>query len=224
MNELTPLDRDILRFLERYSNKHNHSPSYEEIGKAVGLSKSNVHEHLEKLEARKWVEIRWGKSRTIRLLRTADGYPVAAGGFLIPIWGVITAGAPIPLPDPSAVPLDWMEITRAMIPNPENTFALLVRGTSMVDALINDNDIVVLRKQTTAQNGDLVAARLWKDPTNPETTLKRFYREGDQIVLKPENPQFAPIPAEPDEVEIQGKVIYVLRNTANGNTRALRVT
>jgi repressor LexA len=224
VNELSQHERNILWFVEHYQNKFGVSPTVEEIRTATRMnSKDHVHRDLRKLEQLGYLQIRRGVSRGIVLLRNAAGYPISSGGYSIPIWGVITAGNPIPLPDPNAPPLDWIEITRAMVPDPENTFALRVRGTSMIDALINDGDIVVLRKQETAQNGDLVAARLKKDPTNPETTLKRFYREGDQVVLRPENPQYDPIPALPDEVEIQGKVIYVLRNTSTGNPHALQV-
>lgn len=224
MNELSQHERDMLRFIERYWNRHGISPSIEDIRAGVGMrSKDHVHRDFKPLEKRKYLRIKRGKSRGIILLTTSDGFPITSNGISIPLWGVITAGGPIPLPDPTLPPLDWIDITRAMIPDPENAYALRVRGTSMVDALINDGDIVVLRRQETAQNGDLVAARLWKDPTNPETTLKRFFREGDEILLKPENPAYEPIPAKPGEVEIQGKVIYVMRNTARGNKTALRV-
>jgi repressor LexA len=213
-----------LRFIERYWNKEGISPSVEDIRAGIGMkSKDHVHRDLKSLEKRQYLRIKRGVSRGIILLKTTDGFSFTSNGFSIPVWGIITAGCPIPLPDPSLSPLDWIDITRAMIPDPENAFALRVRGSSMIDALINDGDIVVLRRQATAQNGDLVAARLWKDPTNSETTLKRFFREGDQILLKPENPAYQPIPAKPNEVEIQGKVIYVMRNTAHNGKTTLRV-
>ena len=224
MGGLNQHERDIWRFIERYWNKEGISPSVEDIRAGIGMkSKDHVHRDLKSLEKRQYLRIKRGVSRGILLLKTTDGFPITSNGFSIPIWGVITAGSPIPLPDPNLPPLDWIDITRAMIPDPENAFALRVRGSSMIDALINDGDIVVLRRQATAQNGDLVAARLWKDPTNSETTLKRFFREGDQILLKPENPAYQPIPAKPNEVEIQGKVIYVMRNTAHNGKTTLRV-
>ncbi|MDE3088607.1 MAG: transcriptional repressor LexA [Chloroflexota bacterium] len=220
MNELSQHEHDILRFVERYGNKHGISPSIEDIRAGIGMkSKDHVHRDLSRLEKRKYLRIKRGKGRGIVLLRTCDGYPISTNGFAIPLWGIITAGGPIPSPDPNLPPLDWIEITRAMIPDPENAYALKVRGMSMIDALINDGDVVVLRKQETAQNGDLVAARLKKDPTNPETTLKRFFRHGDEILLMPENPEYKPIPVHANELEIQGKVIYVLRNTSRGSAK-----
>ncbi len=224
MDEMSQHERSILRFVERYWNKHGISPTVEEIRVGVGMkSKDHVHRDLKQLERGKFLKIKRGASRGIVLLKTAGGYPITSNGFSLPLWGVITAGRPIPLPDPNLPPLDWIDITRAMIPDPENAYALKVRGNSMRDALIDDGDIIVLRKQETALNGDMVAARLKKDPTNPETTLKRFFREGNQIVLKPENPDYQPILARPDEVEIQGKVIYVMRNTSRGGKTTLRV-
>ncbi len=224
MNELSQHERDILRFIERYKKKHGISPTVEEIRVGTGMkSKDHVHRELRRLQRRGFLRIKPGVGRGIILLKTADGYPLDSGSVSIPLWGIITAGGPIPLPDPTLPPLDWITITRAMIPDPENAYALRVRGTSMIDALINDGDIVVLRRQETAQNGDLVAARLWKDPTNPETTLKRFFRIGDQIELRPENPVYQTIPAKPNEVEIQGKVIYVMRDTTRGGKSTLRV-
>ena len=213
MIELTRIDSDILRVIESY-NEHYHSPSLEEVGKHVGLAKSNVHEHLEILKACGFVEIESGKSRTIRLLVTADGQRFKPNVFLIPLCGTITAGEPIPLPD-SHAPLDWIEVARTAIADARAVFALRVHGDSMIDALVNDGDIVLLKNSRRVRDGDSVAVRILKDPTNPETTLKEFHREKDKIKLQPRNPTMNAKEYEPHEIEIMGIVIYVLSARQN---------
>jgi repressor LexA len=93
----------------------------------------------------------------------------------------------------------------------DGLFALKVSGESMIDAMVNDGDIVIMRQQEMAQNGDMVAVWLNSSDT---TTLKHFYHEGDQIRLQPANPTMEPIYVEPSDVRVQGKVMMVLRQTA----------
>ena len=213
MVELTRIDYDILRVIESYNEQYR-SPSLEEIGKRVGLAKSNVHEHLEILKAQGFIDIQSGKSRTIRLLITADGPRFKPNVFLIPLYGTITAGEPIPLPD-SRAPLDWIEVARTAIADARAVFALRVRGDSMIDALVNDGDIVLLKNSRRVRDGDSVAVRILKDPTNPETTLKEFHREKGEIKLQPRNPTMDARWYKPHEIEIMGIVIYVLSARQN---------
>ena len=219
MDALNQRDHNILRFIERYWHKHYHSPSYQEIGEYVGLSKSNVSKHLEGLEARGYVEIDHGSSRAIRLLRTADGIRFKPNVHTIPLFGFITAGEPFPQPELST-PLEWIDVAWQTLPDARDVFALRVRGNSMVDALVNDGDIVLLRNCKTAQDGDSVAVRLKTDATNPESTLKEFYFEQNQIRLQPRNPTLQAKWYDPDEVEIVGIVIYVLSSRHNHSPRA----
>lgn len=223
MNALKHDQAVILRLIERFQNKHGFSPTVEEIRvQAAMRSKDHVYRDLKSLQVQGFLHITRRASRGITLLRTADGVRVMAGGYLVPICGVITAGTPIPLPDPNAPPIDWIEVTRKMLPDSESVFALRVRGNSMIDALVNDGDTIILRQQNSARNGELVAVRLKKDPTNPATTLKRFYRINGHVLLKPENPTFKQIRAKADEVEIQGKVLYVIRDVPE-NDRKIRL-
>ncbi len=223
MKELRLDELAILRLIERFQNKYGFSPTVEEIREQTGMhSKDHVYRDLKKLVARGFLKIAPRVSRGIILLRTADGYRVTPGGCEIPIWGVVTAGTPIPLPDPNAQPIDWLEVTRRMLPDSEGVFALRVRGNSMIDALVNDGDTVILKRQNTARNGELVAVRLRKDPTNPVTTLKRFYRVNGRVLLKPENPKYRCIPAKASDVEIQGKVLYVIRGVPGNKSKPLR--
>jgi repressor LexA len=208
MEELTRIDRDILRVIESFSER-SRNPSLEEIGKRVGLAKSNVHEHLADLQKRGYVKITSGKARTIQLLLTADGRRYKPNVHLIPLCGTITAGEPIPLPDARA-PLDWIEVARAAIADADNVFALRVQGNSMIDALVHDGDIVLLRNSQNAHDGDSVAARILQDPTNPQTTLKEFHREKHEIRLQPRNPTMQAKWYKPRDIEIMGIVIYVL--------------
>ena len=217
MNALGEHERNILRFIERYQNKFGRTPSYEEIRTGTGMSsKDHVYRDVKTLEARKYLKRERAISRGLTLLRTADGYPVTAHGYSIPIMGAIAAGNPMPLPEGNAPAPDWIEITRTMIPDAEDVFAVRVRGNSMIDALVNDGDTVVMKKQDTARNGELVAVRLKKDPTNVGVTLKRFFRRNGHVWLQPENPTLGAKEYGANEVEIQGKVLCVIRHIPNG--------
>jgi repressor LexA len=132
------------------------------------------------------------------------------GAVQIPLLGTIAAGRPIPVPDAGLMPYEGetLSLTRDIIQDQEGLFALKVRGTSMIDALINDGDIVVMKRQETADNGDMVAVWL-KD--EKETTLKRIYREKKRIRLQPMNPTMKPFFVDPNNVEVQGKVVLVVR-------------
>jgi repressor LexA len=129
----------------------------------------------------------------------------------VPIIGTIAAGQPIPVPTPdtwSQVDYDNVfEATEEMTKGRDKVFALKVRGTSMIDALVNDGDIVILEQTSSCDDGDMVAA--WLKREN-EATLKKFYREGDRVRLQPANSTMKPIFTEPDNVEVQGKVLATI--------------
>lgn len=216
MDALGEHERSILRFIEKYQNKFGRTPSYEEIRLGTGMSsKDHVYRDVKALEQQKYVKRERAISRGITLLRTADGYPVTPRAYSIPVMGAIAAGNPIPLPEANATPPDWIEITRAMIPDAEDVFAVRVRGNSMIDALVNDGDTVVMKKQETARNGELVAVRLKHDPTNVGVTLKRFFRRNGHVWLQPENPTLSARKYKTADIEIQGKVLCVIRNLPN---------
>jgi repressor LexA len=126
----------------------------------------------------------------------------------IPLLGTIAAGTPIPVPEMGLEPLDTLTLTRDLIPDSEGIFALKVKGNSMIDALINDGDVVVMKKAETAQNGEMCA--VWLKDKN-ETTLKRIYKEKGRIRLQPMNPTMKPFFEHPSNVQIQGKVVLVVR-------------
>lgn len=217
---LSPRQEHMLRFIRDFSNRHGYPPTIREIGKEVGISSTSVvNYNLDKLEKEGLLE----RDRTISrgLKVSGDGAPAPVmiethgreGRFRIPLAGTIVASKPAPPAEDafSHIPKESVELTRDIVREQEGLYALRVKGNSMVDALINDGDIVVMKRETDVHNGDMVAVWL-KD--KGETTLKRFYREKGRIRLQPANPTMQPIFAHPGNVEIQGKVLAVIRQLA----------
>ena len=204
--KLSGKQRAILDFVETFRRRHGYPPTFREIASALGISSTSVVSyHLRILEEKGLLERAPGLSRGLRL---AEGESVST--IRVPLLGAIAAGEPIPVPEEDRPPSSYerIELTRDIIPDEAGIYALEVRGESMIDALINDGDIVVMRHQKEAQNGEMVAVWLKEEQ---ETTLKRFYRENDKVRLQPANPAMAPIYVHPSKVEIQGKVIMVIR-------------
>ena len=130
----------------------------------------------------------------------------------IPVIGPIFASKPVPVPEDYSYDEDSMiEVTKAMLggTDPSEAYALRVKGNSMIDAMIREGDIVIFRRQETAQNGDMVA--VWLTDRN-ETTLKYFHKEGSRIRLQPANDELEPIYVDPRQVRIEGKVLSVIRH------------
>lgn len=200
--------RKILAYIEEYLDEHSYPPTIREIGNEVGItSTSVVNYHLNKLTEAGFLEREDRVSRGLKL-----SGPNTRG--MIPLMGTIQAGEPIPVMESRTAEEteDWVDVARDLLPKKgSEVFALRVKGQSMIDALINDGDIVVMEAASTAENGEMVAAWI-KD--REETTLKRFYHERDQVRLQPANPTMDPIYVSPDNVEIQGKVIAVIRSLA----------
>ncbi len=195
----------ILGFINEFLQQNGYPPTIRDIGKAVGISSTSVvNYNLNILERDGHIARDPEVSRGLRLVgESLDRDDV----ILLPLLGRIAAGDPIPVPG-DAVPEDHLELARGILKDGENLFALQVQGESMIDALVNDGDIVVMKHQEVAENGDMVAVWL-RD--KEETTLKKFYHEGKRIRLQPANPTMQPIYASPDNVEVQGKVVMVIR-------------
>lgn len=207
---LSERQQGMLTFIERHIRQSGRPPTIREMGRAVGISSTSVVDYnLQVLEKRGLVERDREVSRGIRLVGegTPEGNVVS-----VPLMGVIAAGEPIPVPEDGPVG-ESIELTREILKQEEGIYALEVKGDSMIDALIHDGDIVVMKHQNEASNGDMVAVWI-KD--REETTLKRFYRENDRVRLQPANPLMDPIYLHPRDVEIQGKVMVVIRQL-NGN-------
>ena len=214
---LTDRQVGILRFIEEYARDWGYPPTIREIGDAVHIpSTSVVSYNLKVLQRKGRLTRNPDVSRGLRLvpgagdLRAEARLPARA--WAVPLLGVIAAGAPIPVPDSDFSATDYEEVavTPDIVSNPEGVYALKVRGDSMIDALIHDGDVVLMRHQVTADDGDMVAAWIKEDRS---TTLKRFYREHGQaqVRLQPANLSMQPIYVAADDVEIQGRVIGVIR-------------
>lgn len=124
--------------------------------------------------------------------------------------GTIAAGTPIITNTSGYTADDVVEVSSAMLPDAKDLFALRVKGDSMIDAMVNDGDLVIMKSQKLARNGEMVAVWLEDEES---TTLKYFYHEGEQIRLQPANPTMSPIYVNPASVQIQGRVVMVLRQT-----------
>lgn len=198
-SRLTRRQNDILTFVRRYTESHGYPPSVREIGQAMGLtSSSTVHSHLAALERKGYLRRDPSKPRALEILRDNGG--PAPRAVSLPIVGQVTAGTPIlaeqNVEDHLAVPADLL--------NGAEGFVLKVKGDSMIGAGILDGDLLVVRRQPTATNGDIVVARL-----DDEATVKQFFREKDRIRLQPANDAMEPIYAR--EVAVEGKAVAVIR-------------
>ncbi|MCK4831158.1 MAG: transcriptional repressor LexA [Anaerolineales bacterium] len=196
-------------FIRKYLGENGFPPSIREIGKAVGISSTSVvNYNLRRLEERGYLSREKEVSRGLRLSANAPDLVPSSGVLRIPIAGPIAAGEPIDIGEGVFDEEDAIELTHDLLPQHDNVYALQVRGDSMIDAMVSDGDIVIMRQQHEAHNGDMVAAWL---TDRDETTLKYFFKEPDRIRLQPANPTMDPIYVDPAAVQIQGKVLMVLR-------------
>jgi repressor LexA len=214
---LSTRQRRILAVIRDFTAEYGYPPTIRQIGEAVGISSTSVVSYnLTVLQRKGYLTRDRDVSRGLRLVEDQEGDDLAerteVTAVAVPLLGAIAAGEPIPIPDGDFAQIDayTLNLPTDLVPDTEGVYALEVRGTSMIDALINDGDIVIMRHQETAENGDMVAAWL-KD--EKATTLKRVYweRERSLVRLQPANPLMDPIYVHPDDLEIQGKVIGVIR-------------
>jgi repressor LexA len=205
---LTGRQQEIWDFLVDYVDRHGYPPTVREIGDAVGLaSPSTVHAHLANLERAGLLKRDPTKPRALELSgrgrRAAE--PVEEPRRGLPLVGEIAAGGPL-LAEEN---VEEYVALPAMLERGGADFLLRVKGDSMVNAGILDGDIVVVRRQETAQNGDIVVALAGADEAADEATVKRFFREAGRIRLQPENDELEPIYAS--HVQVLGKVTGVFR-------------
>lgn len=213
--KLSERQRNILYFMDQYMTENGFPPTIRDIGAATKIdSTSVVNYNLNKLVEAGFLERVASKSRGLRLVKpipNGKNVMVRSSDTLlhIPHIGTIVAGQPVSV-DVEFDPSNTVEIPQSWLNgiNPQEVFALTVHGDSMIDAMIQDGDLVILRKTTTARNGDMVA--VWLDERN-ETTLKYFYDEGNRIRLQPANPTMGPIFVDYRHCQVQGKVLTVLR-------------
>src|SRR5207245_3936232 len=202
---ITRRQRQVYDLISRFVAEKGYSPSFEEIGKGLGLSSlATVHKHVSNLEKKGLLTRDYNRSRSIDLLppkgRLKQSMSVNTE-FVLQIKGRIAAGQPI-----EAI-ANESTISLADFVRSKDVFVLEVRGESMQDEHILDGDYVLVEKTKIAHNGDIVVALIEVS----DATLKRFYREGDKIRLQPYNTKIRPITVPAADVEIQGRVIGVLR-------------
>jgi repressor LexA len=208
--ELSERQTKILAFLRDFIAERQFPPSIREIGEKVGISSTSVVKYnLDALEKKGFIERKGDISRGIRLIEEVTKH--VSDVIQVPLLGRIAAGVPIPVPAAEFSPFGYdtsIELTRDIVKNPDSVYALEVQGDSMIDALINDGDIVVMRHQERVENGELAAVWLRDEE---ETTLKRFYLEGKQVRLQPANPTMTDLFYDANNVEVMGKVLLVIR-------------
>lgn len=211
---LSQRQEKILTYIRRFTHEHGFPPTIREIGEEVKISSTSVvNYNLNVLEKKGFIERDKKTSRGLRLIESFEQSTSPMRTVVrVPLLGRIAAGEPLLLPDAGTdfalFGDDTIEIASGMLGDTQDLYALQVSGNSMIDALVNDGDIVVVKHQNHAENGDMIAARL-RDAN--ETTLKHFYLEGDRVRLQPANPLMEPIYVPADDIEVQGKVMMVIR-------------
>jgi repressor LexA len=227
---LSERHRKIMEFLSNFQNENGYPPSIRQIGDSIDVkSTSLIDYYLNQLQEMGYIEREGRISRSIRVLKSVsplgelshkvvENVRSAANSLAnmvtIPVAGRIVASAPIPMPTTDFDyydPETSVDIARSLLPTRDvsDLFALEVDGDSMIDAMVNDGDIVVMKKAATANNGEMVA--VWLDDKD-ETTLKYFYKEANRIRLQPANPNMGPIFVDdPKSLRIMGKVVLVIR-------------
>lgn len=196
---LTKKQREVLNFIVSFIRDHDYSPSYQEIAEHFGLSsRSTVHQHIQTLIQKGYLNSEGGAVRSVEPTKKVISFSKAVN---LPLSGLITAGAPIEAIDTREV----MTVPQQLARDPANSYILRVKGDSMVEDGILDGDYVVVHRNPSPKNGDVVVALL----SNAYATLKRFYREKDRIRLQPANSKMKPIFVK--DPLIQGVVQAVIR-------------
>ncbi len=194
----------IIEFIRDFYDERGYTPTVRDIQKGCGLSSTAVVQyHLKLLENEHQIERDSHVFRSIHL-------PDRRSTIRVPVLGFIAAGTPVPVMSAETwhqEAVDTLELS-GEITRDKEVFALRVKGTSMIDALIDDGDIVVMEPVKDVENGDMVAAWLKKEE---EITLKRFYREKEKVRLQPANTGMEPIYTDPANLDIQGRVVAVIR-------------
>ena len=209
--KMPPRRQRILGFLQEFYLENGIPPTVRDIQKACDISSTSVVDYnLDKLEQAGYINRRPDVARGIKIL-DQDGQPVSNAP-RVQIVGAIAAGIPIPAwsteASESSQEFDTVEVAPELQRQHGTLFALRVKGTSMIDALMDDGDVVIIKPSNTVNNGETVVAWLKEEE---ETTLKKFYAEGSQVRLQPANSTMDPIYCAADNVEVRGKVVSVIR-------------
>jgi repressor LexA len=206
MESISEKQRQILNFVADFTGERGYPPSVRDIVRGCDISSTSVAQyHINVLRQRGYIRRDPDVSRSIALVSDRASFQS------VPLLGTIAAGKPIPVSTPDtwvSTPEETLEVPEYLTDHRRRLYGLRVKGTSMIDALINDGDIVIMQAADTVEDGETAAVWL-KD--KEEVTLKKLYHEQGRIRLQPANSLMEPIYAEPENVEIQGKVVAVLR-------------
>ena len=211
--KLTVRQEDMLTFITNFISQNSYPPTIREIGKACHITSTSVVDYnLNKLEDEGYISRMLRVSRGIQL-----GKNQASALVQIPLVGRIFASEPVSFPEASVsyAPDETINLTQDLVGDGKEMFALEVRGDSMIDAMINEGDYVIMKQQARVNNGDLAA--IWLIDSE-ETTLKYFYLENDKVRLQPANPTMDAIYVDPSTVRIQGKVMLIFRQISARKT------
>lgn len=199
----------ILQCIRHYFDEKGYAPTIRDIMRGCNISSTSlVQYHLNVLEREGQIHRDPEVFRSIQLVEKEDD---ERGSFLVPLLGTIAAGEPIPVLDSgtwSNQAEEMLRVTTDVVENRSDIYALKVKGTSMLDALINDGDVVIMEATRTVEDGEMAAVWLRNEQ---EVTLKKLYREPERVRLQPANSKMKSIYARPDNIEVQGKVVAVLR-------------
>ena len=200
----------ILAFIRTFLEEHDYPPSIRDIQAGCEISSTSVVDYnLKALEAQGLIRRDREVSRAIQLVEAGGR---SSGTVDVPLVGTIAAGRPLALPDQEGMDVQHAEetvtVTRDMVQGRGQVFALRVRGTSMIDALINDGDIVLMEPTDSVDDGEMAAVLLH---SSNETTFKRVYREGQQVRLQPANSTMEPFHVDADDLRVQGRFVGVVR-------------
>ena len=202
---LTKRQRQVLDFIAGFVDENRYCPSYEEIARGLELASiATVHKHISVLESKNYLKRGFNQSRSLELTAKylSELQRTKPPQLEIPMRGRIAAGAPVEAVEQSET-LNFADFVGG-----PNTYALEVRGNSMIDDHICDGDVVLLEKAAEARDGDIVVALV----AGSDATLKRLYREpGDMVRLQPANSALKPIVVPAAEVQVQGRLLAVLR-------------
>lgn len=203
LKEITEKQNNVLDFIKKFTATHGYPPSIREIGKGLGLSSpATVHTHVKKLCNAGYIKVDNNKFRAMEILVDNEYEDKSEELIKVPLLGKVTAGSPI---EAIERPNEFFSLPASLIPAKETIFTLNVSGESMINAGIFDGDIIIVQKQSTAKNGDMVVAMT----DNNEVTLKTYYKENGHFRLQPENDTMSPIIL--DNVTILGKAIGLYR-------------
>ena len=197
---LPPKQKDVLDFINQYQRAHGHGPTIDVIAKKLKRAVPTIHQHIQALRAKGYLRLPISNARGIGVFDPHEEV------IEIPLLGFVSAGGGIEnleTPEP-------IKVQRSMLSPMGQHYALVVRGSSMIDDGILQDDVVIIKYQNYADNGDIVIA-LISIGGNQLATIKRFYNHGSKIELRPKNPELKPKMYNPGEIEIRGKFVGLLR-------------